>query len=133
MKMQRMSRYQAEDQDYALRKVKSELMIKVRECEVLTCELEAYKDASKKEIDSLRVIITDLTTRSEEIKLENNKLSQEMQRVKDEAESDQRIAVKEADRKAREEMGKLQKEHQADFMKEKMKLERTIEEQKVRF
>jgi DNA-binding HxlR family transcriptional regulator len=38
MANQKVSRYQLEDGEYAVRKAKSELMIKVRECEVLTAE-----------------------------------------------------------------------------------------------
>lgn len=38
MANQKVSRYQLEDGEYAIRKAKSELMIKVRECEVLTAE-----------------------------------------------------------------------------------------------
>lgn len=133
MKMQRMSRYQAEDQDYALRKVKSELMIKVRECEVLACELEATKDANSKEIDSLRQAVSSLTSGSEDLKLENGKLQLEVQRVKDEAESDQKIAVREADRKAREELSKVQREAQAEAEREKAALEKAIADMKERF
>jgi hypothetical protein len=43
-----MSRYQIEDGEYAIRKIRSEMQIKARECEVLACENDSIKEANRK-------------------------------------------------------------------------------------
>jgi regulator of replication initiation timing len=69
MQKDRMSRYQVEDSEYAIRKIRSELQIKTRECEVMFSEIETAREANSKEIEGLRLIITNLTLSNDEVKL----------------------------------------------------------------
>ena len=46
-------------------------------------ELEASKDANRKEIEGLRIIISNLTVSNDEFKLENIKLAQEILKLRD--------------------------------------------------
>jgi hypothetical protein len=79
---ERMSRYHIEDGEHALRRVRAELQIKARECEVLACECEAAREGGRREAEGLRLVIANLTSSLDEAKTDACKLQQEASQVR---------------------------------------------------
>lgn len=116
---ERMSRYQIEDSENALRRVRAELQIKARECEVLACECEAAREAGRRETEGLRLVIANLTASINESKVEVLRLQQEAGQWKEQAESDKRLALKELERRLQDDFAKIELKWGEDAAREK--------------
>ena len=77
----RMSRYQIEDGE-SLRRVRAELQVKVRECELLARDCESAREAGRREAEGLRLVIANLTASLDENKLEAQRLQQELGQIR---------------------------------------------------
>jgi hypothetical protein len=108
MQKERMSRYQVEDGE-SLRRTRAELQVKVRECELLARDCDAGREASRREADGLRQVIANLTASFDEVKLESLKLHQETAQMREQAESDKRLAFKDLERKLQEEFSRSER------------------------
>lgn len=106
---ERMSRYQIEDTENALRRVRAELQIKVRQCEVLACECDAVREAASREAEGLRVVIGNLTASLQQAKLDTLKAQQQAGQARQQSEGDRRLALKEQERRLQEEFQRVQR------------------------
>lgn len=77
--------------------------MKTKELELLGRDYEAVKEAGRREAEGLRLVINNLNTSLDEAKIDAIRLQQELAGLREQAETDRRMAVKEAERRIQEE------------------------------
>lgn len=70
--------------------------MKIKELELLGRDYEAAKEAGRREAEGLRLVISNINTSLDEAKIDAIRLQQELAGLREQAETDRRMAVKEA-------------------------------------
>jgi hypothetical protein len=101
-----------------LRRMRSELQMKSKELELLGRDYEAAKEAGHREADGLRLLISSQGASLDEAKLDAVRLQQELAGLREQAETDRRMAVKEAERRLHEEWSRVERERAEEAARE---------------